>query len=566
MDDPSSVRLITHASFSTIDVCGFFFRDPPDFTPDRELARFLEAGPPPIYIGFGSIVIDDPKALTATLLEAVRSTGVRAIISRGWSNLGEDQVSDDNVLYLGDCPHEWLFQRVSVVIHHGGAGTTACGLLNGRPTVIVPFFGDQPFWGEMVAAARAGPAPIPQKQLNATNLAEAIRFCLGPEASNAAQRMATEMRTEAGVRRAVASFHANLPLENMRCDALPNVAAAWSLRGKGGKTIKLSKEAAGVIAAENKVKWNDLKRYVVPATRARTLTDTGVCFRDRYESKPIRIELRRWDPVTATASSLAATGAGMVTSAADIVVKPIQALSRSSAHAHDGAGSSKKDGRGGAAASRSPSLETKKSFSSADDEIYGRPAALELPEKPGEQRGSRAVAALAGGAAGVGGFFKHWTKGMYLDLPLAVSEGMRNAPRLYGGEVYDPGPVTDWKTGGAAAGKNFVHGLVEGIGGVVKNPVQGARRDGAAGAAKGAGVGLLNLGTKVASGVVGLVAFTGQGLYLSGRRAIHGATRKLIREASKNESEFAAAIGAGKGLRFDRREVVEAFDQLVRGQ
>jgi UDP:flavonoid glycosyltransferase YjiC (YdhE family) len=78
------------------------------------------------------------------LLDAVQSTGVRAIISRGWSKLGGDRASHDggNVFYLGDCPHEWLFQRVSAVIHHGGAGTTACGLLNGRPTVIVPFFGE----------------------------------------------------------------------------------------------------------------------------------------------------------------------------------------------------------------------------------------------------------------------------------------------------------------------------------------------------------------------------------------------------------------------------------------
>lgn len=123
-------------------MCGFFFRDPPNFTPEPELAKFLEAGPPPIYIGFGSIIINDPEAVTDTLLEAIRSTGIRAIISKGWSNLGKGQGSDPNVFYLGDCPHEWLFQHVSAVVHHGGAGTTACGLLNGRPTVIVPFFGE----------------------------------------------------------------------------------------------------------------------------------------------------------------------------------------------------------------------------------------------------------------------------------------------------------------------------------------------------------------------------------------------------------------------------------------
>lgn len=95
-----------------------------------------------MYIGFGSIVIDDPDGLTATLVAAVRATGQRAIISRGWSKLGANQPDDPSILYLGDCPHEWLFRHVAAVVHHGGAGTTACGLANGRPTMIVPFFGE----------------------------------------------------------------------------------------------------------------------------------------------------------------------------------------------------------------------------------------------------------------------------------------------------------------------------------------------------------------------------------------------------------------------------------------
>lgn len=103
-------------------------------------------GPAPVYIGFGSIVIDDPDKLTATILQAVRQTGARAIVSRGWSNLGgsleEREDNDGQILFLGDCPHEWLFQHVAAVVHHGGAGTTACGLANGRPTAIVPFFGE----------------------------------------------------------------------------------------------------------------------------------------------------------------------------------------------------------------------------------------------------------------------------------------------------------------------------------------------------------------------------------------------------------------------------------------
>jgi UDP:flavonoid glycosyltransferase YjiC (YdhE family) len=100
----------------------------------------LEAGAPPVYIGFGSIVLDDPEGFTSMILEAVATLGIRTIVSRGWSSL-EGQENPD-VFYLGDCPHEWLFSKVAAVVHHGGSGTTACGLRNGKPTVVVPFFGE----------------------------------------------------------------------------------------------------------------------------------------------------------------------------------------------------------------------------------------------------------------------------------------------------------------------------------------------------------------------------------------------------------------------------------------
>lgn len=129
---------------SNIDVCGFFFRSLPDYKPPPDLDLFLQSGSPPVYIGFGSIVIEDPVAMTNMILQAVKSLGIRAIISRGWSNIVEAS-SDDQVFYLDDCPHEWLFQHVAAVVHHGGAGTTACGLRFGRSTTIIPFFGEYVF-------------------------------------------------------------------------------------------------------------------------------------------------------------------------------------------------------------------------------------------------------------------------------------------------------------------------------------------------------------------------------------------------------------------------------------
>ena len=93
-----------------------------------------------MYIGFGSIVLQNPNEMLGMILDAVRIAGARAIISKGWSNLAvEDR---DDVYLIGDCPHEWLFTKVAAVVHHGGAGTTACGLKNGKPTFVIPFFGE----------------------------------------------------------------------------------------------------------------------------------------------------------------------------------------------------------------------------------------------------------------------------------------------------------------------------------------------------------------------------------------------------------------------------------------
>jgi UDP:flavonoid glycosyltransferase YjiC (YdhE family) len=240
-----------------IDVSGFFFRDTPAYNPPRDLQNFLDAGPPPVYIGFGSIVLDNAAAMSSLILDAVSACGLRAIISRGWSRLDGPQRPD--VFWLDDCPHEWLFQYVSAVVHHGGAGTTACGLRNARPTTIVPFFGDQPFWGEMVAAAAgSGPKPIPHKSLNAQNLAEALRFCHREEAQAAAIGIAEKMQEEDGVQAAVLSFLNHLPTEKMQCDFLPDQPASWSLK-VNKKPTKISRLAAEILVRDEGLDPKNLK-------------------------------------------------------------------------------------------------------------------------------------------------------------------------------------------------------------------------------------------------------------------------------------------------------------------
>ncbi|KAK2596458.1 hypothetical protein N8I77_013348 [Diaporthe amygdali] len=242
-----------------IDVCGFFFREEPQYAPPPELAKFLSEGPPPIYVGFGSIVIDDPETLTEMILEAAETIGARLIVSRGWSKLGDSRDSNNQVIFIDDCPHEWLFKQVAAVVHHGGAGTAACGLRFAKPTFIVPFFGDQFFWGEMVAQAGAGPRAIPHKDLNLTNLTEALKFCMSAEASKAALALSDKMKGDSGLKAAARSFHKHLPAERMRCQLAGDRVATWAY-SRHGKRIILSNLAVEILARRLKIDKGKLKQ------------------------------------------------------------------------------------------------------------------------------------------------------------------------------------------------------------------------------------------------------------------------------------------------------------------
>lgn len=262
-----------------IDISGFFFLDlASSFMPDPELADFLEAGPPPIYIGFGSIVVDDPNAMTRMIFDAIHLSGVRALVSKGWGGLGADDVGlPEGVYMLGNVPHDWLFERVSCVIHHGGAGTTAAGIKAGKPTFVVPFFGDQPFWGAMIARAKAGPEPIRYKDLTAEKLAEALRFCLQPGTQEQAKDLGQKIRQEHGTKAGGNSFHKHLDIESLRCAVAPNKAATWRVRRT---KVRLSPLAVAVLVNEGLLQYTDVKLYeslddLGLASFANRVPDTG---------------------------------------------------------------------------------------------------------------------------------------------------------------------------------------------------------------------------------------------------------------------------------------------------
>lgn len=136
----------------------------------------------------------------------------------------------------------------------------AAGIALGRPTVIVPFFGDQPFWGAMVARAGAGPPPIPFKQLTAQGLADAILYALKPETLDRAKELGDRIREEKGCEAGAASFHAQMDVDRMRCMFTPNRAAVWLLKTKNGG-ICLSAFAATVLGNEGIIDLNQLVLY-----------------------------------------------------------------------------------------------------------------------------------------------------------------------------------------------------------------------------------------------------------------------------------------------------------------
>ncbi|XP_039056208.1 sterol 3-beta-glucosyltransferase UGT80B1 isoform X2 [Hibiscus syriacus] len=197
-----------------VDVVGYCFLNlGSKYHPREDFVQWIKKGPQPIYIGFGSMPLDDSKKTTDVILEALKDTGQRGIIDRGWGDLGHLAEVTENIFLLEDCPHDWLFPQCSAVVHHGGAGTTATGLKAGCPTTIVPFFGDQFFWGDRVHQRGLGPAPIPISELSVEKLSNAIRFMLQTEVKSHAMELAKLIENEDGVAAAVDAFHRHLPPE-----------------------------------------------------------------------------------------------------------------------------------------------------------------------------------------------------------------------------------------------------------------------------------------------------------------------------------------------------------------
>jgi sterol 3beta-glucosyltransferase len=186
---------------------GFWFLETgKDWQPAADLVHFLEAGPPPVCVGFGSMPNPNVRETTEMVVRALAKAGQRGILLTGWSGLGEVGTSDD-VFVIDSVPHDWLFPYTTAVVHHGGAGTAAAALRAGVPSVVVPFMGDQPFWGRRLFELGVAPKPIPRSGLSVELLAEAIGHAAQDQTMRArAVALGRRIQLEDGVARAVDAF------------------------------------------------------------------------------------------------------------------------------------------------------------------------------------------------------------------------------------------------------------------------------------------------------------------------------------------------------------------------
>ncbi|KAI0473713.1 hypothetical protein GGR56DRAFT_546540 [Xylariaceae sp. FL0804] len=517
-----------------IDIAGFFFLNlASSFTPDPELAAFLEAGPPPVYIGFGSIVVDDPNQLTRMIFDAVAETGVRALVSKGWGGLGADSVGvPDGVYMLGNVPHDWLFQHVSAVCHHGGAGTTAAGIQAGKPTIVVPFFGDQPFWGAMVARAGAGPDPIPYKKLTAEKLAEAIRMAIKPETLERAKELGEKIRQEKGADVGGQSFHRHLDVDKLRCSVAPSRAAVWRIRRTD---THLSALAAAVLVNGGMLQYSDLKLF---------------------RAKEYSTEDHPMDPITATSSALLGDIGSIAMSVADFprdIFKAVRGQPKSKDPDADNASApaDKQSETASSIGTAGPSDSTQTLVSSAESRhdstvMSGQNSSahtlapttsrgsIEQPASPNPKPSlnspstNEQLERALGAGKSINNIVSTGLKSP-MNFCLGLARGFRNAPTLYHDETVRPKEkVTSFSSGLKVAGKEFGYGMYDGISGLVTQPLRGAEKEGGVGLLKGVGKGIGGLILKPSAAFWSIPAYSMAGVHAEIRSMFAQSAHKYI--------------------------------------
>jgi len=185
-----------------VHITGWWHPEDLDWKPPDRLCKFLEEGEKPVFLGFGSIPVDDPEQITSILVDAIRRVGARAIIHAGWAGLGDEL--PDEFLSIDYAPYDWLFERMAAVVHHGGSGTSGLAFRSGVPSLVVPFGFDQYYWGDRGAELGVSPELLPFKELNVDDLAARIHAAVTDKSmAEQAESLGQKLRAENGVERAV---------------------------------------------------------------------------------------------------------------------------------------------------------------------------------------------------------------------------------------------------------------------------------------------------------------------------------------------------------------------------
>ncbi|MGD1910152.1 MAG: glycosyltransferase [Rivularia sp. (in: cyanobacteria)] len=192
-----------------VHLTGYWFLDAPDnFIPPADLVEFLKAGSPPVYIGFGSMGGEEAQKISQIALKALDKTQQRGIFLSGWGGIKNSL--PDTIFQIDNIPHSWLFPQMSCIVHHGGAGTTAATFRSGVPVVIVPFFGDQPFWAYQAAKLGVSPPMINKNNLTVETLAQAIATAIENQSiGKKAAILGEKIRSENGVAKVVEILQSN---------------------------------------------------------------------------------------------------------------------------------------------------------------------------------------------------------------------------------------------------------------------------------------------------------------------------------------------------------------------
>jgi sterol 3beta-glucosyltransferase len=186
-----------------VTVTGWLLPDSSSEPLPDHVEQFLRQGPPPIYIGFGSMPIPDPERIAEMLAAALRRTRQRAIVCGASLAHAPALRSTDGVLTAEELPHERLLHRVRAVVHHGGSGTTGASLRAGKPTLVIPFVFDQFLWAQRVKDVGVGPSPIRFRRLSETRLAQALADLTSGRYDSAARRIGERIRAEPSTTRAI---------------------------------------------------------------------------------------------------------------------------------------------------------------------------------------------------------------------------------------------------------------------------------------------------------------------------------------------------------------------------